>query len=247
MKSTYSNIKRKTMENLAFDWIYKGWLDREYKEYLVLAYEQKVKKSFQNLYLFPELYNVKQHLENLTEIYNKSNLIDNSLGQKLIHIDWKNRKLDYQKKVHCNDSIEELKLIIEFSLPKFQKLHNEGQSIDKEIRKQISIENLGVIPLYNKEGYIVFHREDSEYMPVYRYDAHIISQKAKLPVIKLRRLEKLQLSSKIALHQIKKFLVNRFEDLPNPATYLLHSSKNYPVDQTLVPIAGQMLVQRIIY
>lgn len=235
------------MENLSFDWIYKGWLDREYKEYLVLAYEQKVKESFQKLHLFPELYNVKKHLENLNEIYNKSRSIDDSLKQKLIDIDWKNKKLTYQKETQYTDAIKELQSIIEFSLPKFKKLHDDGQSIDEEIRKQISIENLGIIPLYNKEGYIVFHQEDCDFMPIYRYDAHIISQKAKLPIVKLKRIEQLQLSSKIAFHQIKKFLINRFEDLPNPATYLFHSSKKYPVDQTLAPIAGQLMVQRINY
>ena len=54
------------MEKLSKDWLTQGLIDFEYKKYLLLAYLQKAKKSFEKVELYPFLADLVFHYRNLT-------------------------------------------------------------------------------------------------------------------------------------------------------------------------------------
>jgi hypothetical protein len=41
-------------------------------------------------------------------------------------------------------------------------------------------------------------------------------------------------------------LVKKRRELPNPATYLVESPRNYPLQETLLPMAKKMIVKYVI-
>ena len=59
------------MENLSKNWFVEGWIDFEYKKYILLAYLQKIKNSFDQVELYPHLSNVIQHYEDLLRYNNQ--------------------------------------------------------------------------------------------------------------------------------------------------------------------------------
>jgi hypothetical protein len=44
---------------------------------------------------------------------------------------------------------------------------------------------------------------------------------------------------------IKRTLIKKFTDLPNPSAYLVTSKMRFPYQQTLMPIAKRLLVREI--
>jgi hypothetical protein len=45
--------------------------------------------------------------------------------------------------------------------------------------------------------------------------------------------------------RIKLDLVRKFQDLPNPAAYLIHSKMKFPFSETLMPVAKRLFVKHI--
>jgi len=43
-------------------------------------------------------------------------------------------------------------------------------------------------------------------------------------------------------HALKRFLVDRYPDLPNPATYRVASELHFPVEETMLPVAKRKLL-----
>jgi hypothetical protein len=45
--------------------------------------------------------------------------------------------------------------------------------------------------------------------------------------------------------RIKMELVKEIKELPNPATWRLHSRQNLPIEQTLIPIGKRLLLKAV--
>ena len=62
------------MEKLPKDWLTQGWVDFEYKKYVILAYLQQVQHNFSNQKLFPDLPELRAH-------YHETQQLQQSKGQ----------------------------------------------------------------------------------------------------------------------------------------------------------------------
>ncbi|MDG2370865.1 MAG: hypothetical protein P8M12_09490, partial [Flavobacteriales bacterium] len=83
------------MDNLTKNWFVEGWIDFEYKKYILLAYLQKIKKSFDQVELYPHLSNIIQHYEDLIR-YNEQQInIKSSFQKDLKKIDLNKIKLEF--------------------------------------------------------------------------------------------------------------------------------------------------------
>ncbi|WP_332367959.1 hypothetical protein [Spirosoma telluris] len=63
--------------------------------------------------------------------------------------------------------------------------------------------------------------------------------------MQLRFVETVRKSLANTVENIKLDLIRRHRYLPNPATYMLESKRIYPVQETLLPIARQLLAQAV--
>ena len=53
------------MEKLSKDWLTQGLIDFEYKKYVLMAYLQRVKTSFERIELYPFMADLVFHYRNL--------------------------------------------------------------------------------------------------------------------------------------------------------------------------------------
>ena len=66
------------MKHLSPNWITEGWIDFEYKKYLLLDYLQDVNRQFDRKKLYPTLSEIISHFQNLLELKEKKSIVSQS-------------------------------------------------------------------------------------------------------------------------------------------------------------------------
>lgn len=140
----------------------------------------------------------------------------------------------------------ELDTIMNFALPRFQATLTEGQQRWADITKSLTLSPVGLMPLRPEEGYLLIHTTNQAETQIYRFRLTLYSeQEPGGRLVRLQFVEAVQKSLVNTVENIKLDLIRRHRNLPNPATFMLESQRTYPVQETLLPIARQMLVQAV--
>lgn len=234
------------MTNLHEDWLTNGLLDFEYKKYLALAYMQGVKQKFEEKKLYPFMSDLVFHYNNLVTIKQKKQLIFENFPKELSRADFEQLKLDYKRIIEDDQLMGTLGEIINFAIPRFKERMDEGVMLYEDIAYHITIEPIGITPLYKDEGYLLLFIDRSKTVYVHRYKLTVFNQaNESYRAIHTELLEEVPWSLTNTFEQIKKGLIVRNQDLPNPAAYLALAKSQYPLRETLLPITKRLLVQHI--
>jgi hypothetical protein len=234
------------MEKLSKDWLTQGMIDFEYKKYVLLAYLQTVKNSFDKVQLYPFMADLVFHYRNLLAVKENKALIRESFPKEISLEEFKKLELSYKQLVEDDAIMSELESIIDFSLPKIQGSLQEGSVIYEYVESQCEISPIGVTPLYGNEGYLFVTLPPEKETNIYRYQVSFFEgsqeQLRSLNTVFVERIEKKPLYT---YEQIKLGLIRRFSDMPNPATYLILSKMKFPFSETLMPVAKRLFVKHI--
>jgi len=232
-------------KKLRKDWITDGWIDFEYKKYLLLAYLQYARKHFEKIELYPPLAELIDHYRYLRDFSSKRNELENFMPGELKGIDLKKFRLVYKKVVEKDQSLETIEEIIQFAIPEFEKAIQEGKDIYEFIEEQLVFEPVGISPLYKDEGFL-FIQTPMHIVQIFRYQMSKILRGSDQYQSLQTELVKTEHTSLItSLSQIKLKLREQFKELVNPATYIAYSELEVPVNATLLPLAKRALLKEI--
>lgn len=234
------------MKELDKNWLTNGWIDFEYKKYMLLAYLQEVKYNFDVVKLYPYFSDLIFHYQNLLTLKNNKQLIFENFPKEISKADFEKLTLQYQSFVKDDDLMLELEEIILFALPQLQNTLNEGKSIFDLAEENIEISPVGITPLRTDEGYFFIKEKDTKAMQVFEYQMTIFENiQEKFRGINVVFLETVEKNLVNTYENIKIDLVRRYKKIPNPATYLIYSNLTLPLQETLLPIAKQLLVRYV--
>lgn len=231
------------MATLKTDWFTEGWIDFEYKKYLLLAYLQEVNGNFNQARLFPDLVNVQTHYETASLLKKSKNEIAASFPKKVTGVDLKKKRLIYEK-FQENEKLAEIDSILEYSLPLFQQTLTQGQTHYEDIESRLTFAPVGIVPLHLKEGYLFLYRTRRSETDIYHYQLRLFEHYAQRGV-QTTYLETVRKGVSTTFENLKLALIKKRRELPNPATYLIESPADYPVHETLLPIAKRLIVRYI--
>jgi len=234
------------METLSKSWLTDGLIDFEYKKYILLAYLKHVKERFNSGKLYPNLSELIMHYNNLISIKNNKQLLFDSFPKKLSKIDTEKLKLTYLKIVEDDDLMLEIQSIINYALPLLKEHIDEETELYELIESNMKIEPVGLLPIYDKEGYIFLNEDAKKEFNIYRYQVSLISQSNEsFQSISTRFIRK-EISSFVkTVENIKLELIKTFSDLPNPATFLVISKLSFPITETVLPIAKRKIIREL--
>lgn len=230
----------------ASGWLTEGLLDAEYKEYMLLAWLQKVKAELRGTKLYPALAEViRKHRE--------LSLIQEGLekGRKqgpVEGIDFAKMQLLRNRMHGHSELVDYLEDLIGRALPHLSETMREGKSLYDLIDSRIEFTPIGVQPLHVREGYLlVTHGAAHErQLMAYRYVQSRVQRGGDAFLeLSLKCVESRPLSRVETTEAIKWTLIRRHRDLPQPATFHVHMEWNIPVDSTLLPIARRRLLREI--
>ncbi len=232
------------MASLSKNWVVEGTIDFEYKKYVLLGYLQAVQKHFNDQKVYPFLSDLILHHQSLLQLHEQQSKLQSHFPKKLKQVDLEKFTLVYESLMHEHSHMIEIRNILDYAIPRIEKSMKEGSEIYESIEHKLSFETIGVIPLHTDSGYLLIRNGDQSDTVVYDYHLSIIEQaNARFRAIRTKYIDTYAKRFSNTCANIKLDLISRRPDLPNPATFMISSPENYPIAETLLPIAKRSLVR----
>lgn len=234
------------MNKLSDNWITEGWIDFEYKKYILLAYLQHVSVQFKEVKLYPPLAELIHHYGRLKGFSESKEKLKDAFPKQLQGPDWSTIQLNYKPLFMDDELMQQLSEIVQFSLPKLEKAIGQGRDIYDFLESEMNIEVVGISPIYQREGYAMLTFEQSKDIYVYRYKVNLFQQASDtFRGIMMELVKKVKRTFAHTFQQLKLELAKTYRDLPNPATYRIHSKYHIPLNESFVPISKRILLKEI--
>ncbi|MCC5931118.1 MAG: hypothetical protein JJU28_17860 [Cyclobacteriaceae bacterium] len=234
------------MHQLKEDWITNGLIDFEYKKYTLLAYLKYVRENFGDRKLYPFLADLVFHYKNLLMIKDSKKFIYENFPRTISRIDFENLRITYKKILKDDDLMREIEDIVEYALEKVGLSLREGRELYDEIENAVEITPVGLSPLQNNEGYLFLSSAQKKDFTVYRYMISIFrNAEETYRGVSTEFIGDYQYSLVNTYEQVKTDLIKTYRQLPNPATYLLRSKIEVPLEETFLPLAKRILVRYV--
>jgi len=234
------------MDRLSKDWLTQGLIDFEYKKYVLLAYLQTVKDSFNRVELYPFMADLVFHYRNLMAVKENKSLIRESFPKEISLEEFKKLELSYREMIEDDGLMGEIESIIEFALPKIKDSLKEGSVIYDYVESQCEICPVGLTPLYANEGYLFVTQPPENETNVYRYQVSIFEDsQEQLRSLNTQFVESVEKKPFYTYESIKLDLIRKFKDMPNPAAFLVLSKMKFPFIETFMPVAKRLFVKHI--
>ena len=231
-------------QRLKDNWLTEGLIDFEYKKYLLLAYLQGVRDSFSKVELYPYLADIVFHYRNLLALRENKSLIVDNFPKELSVEKLSKLELSYRKIIEDDAIMCEIESIMEFAIPRFRDHLEEGTTLFDFVESKCELTSIGVVPLYAREGYVFMTQPPEQETTIYRYQVTVY-QHASEPMRGLQTEYLFTSAYGLAntYENIKMALVRKYNDLPNPAAFLVLSKMKFPFQATLVPVAKRLLIK----
>ncbi|MCB0791537.1 MAG: hypothetical protein H6595_07125 [Flavobacteriales bacterium] len=232
-------------DRLPKDWILAPAIDLELKQYLLLAYLQRVEGRFSDRKLYPELHEVQAHLDDLQELHDVRESLLDSLPRTLLGIDLRDGTL-VRERTEDPEVIGVITEVIGFALPRMQETLTVGEQLRHELAQCIHFAPVGLLPLDAREGYLLLRngREALVYayaMPIYR---EVAPERFYRSVV-TQYVSSFSIGLATSYERIKMDLVRRRSELPNPAMFSVEADLELPRMETFMPLAKQLVYRYI--
>lgn len=229
---------------LSVNWFLEDNLDFEYKKYIILAYIQKIEKEFGSVKLYPGLSELIKHYKISDNVLNNFRIQQSDFPKQLDQIE--NGVFKYKELFKENQSISELKEILEYSIDQFSKWIQEGKNIYDFLEEKIVFESLGILSNNKTQGYIFLRSSNEKICYVYNYKLSPIQiSNNTYESLNTNFIDQFVISFSNTYESKKRELLFSNSHISNPSTYVFESSIKIPIEESFLPIAKRMLYKKI--
>ncbi|GGB90419.1 hypothetical protein [Dyadobacter sediminis] len=232
------------MTHLQKNWLTEGTFDFEYKKYTLLAYLQHIDNQFKMNRLHPHLPDLELHRNACLAIRSNKSRIRTSFPKNLTGINPRTWTLEYEELHQDDPYLEELNYILDFSIPRLTRSLESGTERFSEVRENVRISPVGIVPLRLEEGYLLFLHTFQPMVSVFAYQLALYNE-MKERYLKTTFLETVRVGIGNSVSQIKVDLTRKNRSLPNPATYIVESKYDYPLHEALLPVAKKLVLKEM--
>lgn len=232
------------MNYLSPNWFIEGSVDFEHKKYILLSYLQQINQHFHTNRLYPHLHDLIFHYNNLLKFRHNKTILQQAFPQRLTHADLEALELVYEKMVKDDALMQEIEHIINYALNKLDPALQEGREIYEFVESHLKAETIGVVPLYLYEGYMLLQNGPEKETRVYQYHLTIFENE-KNRGINTNFVARYNSGFVYTPEAIRTDLIRQHKQLPNPAVYHIESDIQFPLEQTLLPLAKRKLIKLI--
>lgn len=234
------------MKTLSETWFAEGYIDFELKKYTLLAYLQEINTGFKQNKLYPQLADIIFHYNNILAFRDNKKLMQDHFPKRLSGLQLEKLSLLYKQVIEDDELMKELEEIVHYAAGKMQNTITNGAEIYDFVEEKIVITPVGLVPLDISEGYFFLNNGQRKDTLVYQYRLTIFEKHdEKYRGIKTDYIDSWYRSISTTYEQIKSELIRKKTDLPNPAVYAMETSFQFPVEETLLPVAKRYLVKFI--
>lgn len=234
------------MHRLSLDTFLAGSSDIEVRQYHVLQGLKQCYGEFSHNRLYPTLAELVDLHAALVRILNGMSDIQGHMSHDLKEVDLEQGKLVYEHAMSDSD-LERAAELIAWGLPLLQQAIEEGAGIYNFVEEHMHIEQVGIMPMYRGEGYWFVPDPKAALLHLLRYEVSLFTSAneryRRLKTTNLGEVEQgLILQSP---ESIKLDLIEKYRDLPNPATFICETDLDFPYTETILPIAKRKLMAEV--
>ena len=234
------------MEKLKENWITQSPLDFEYNQYTLMAYLMEANKEFRKTKIYPVLDELEWQVAELQTLRKNTRKLREAFPKKLSKLDVINQHLIYEEMLDVDKYIEHVERTVDFAIPKIEGISSEGKEIYSFVKEQCVLEPIGMLPLHVKEGYLFVAVDTTMDTSIYQYSLGLFeSDKKTVPAVHVKLIEKIKKARTETFEFLKRKMIKKFKNMPNPATYLFQVRMSFPFEETVLPIAREFLVKYI--
>ena len=218
--------------DLAF---FTGVRDEEWSRYRILGGLQEIRRAFAGNRVYPHLADLIHLRAALQRLADTSDAL--RPRGPLTGLDLDEGVLRYDEP---EDAAPPFEALVVWAMPRIEEAIEEGRAIYDFVDERTTVEALGIVPAYQREGYLLV--PDGTVLRVVRYGVSLFTR-ADERFRSLRTASVDEAPADAPPHELKRLLTTRHPDLPNPATYRVATDLDFPVDETMLPVAKRKLLQ----
>ena len=237
------------MERISIETFFTSETDLEINQYRILGGLRELCTDFDKKKIYPSLAALIELRQTIYKIKEETNNLSNKFPKQIKGFDVNAQKIIYESAgdVNHNNSVEELFNLIDWALPYIEEAIDEGIILFDFVDENISLDQVGVLPIYKDEGYFMVTDNTAFELQVHRYESTLFSsgnenyRSLKTEFVKSEQ----QVIIRRSPESIKHELIKERKDLPNPATFMFDSDLDFPFAETIFPVVKRKLISHI--
>ncbi|HEX9657118.1 MAG TPA: hypothetical protein VGB89_09445 [Bacteroidota bacterium] len=235
------------MASLNLSMFTSGNQDLEWRQYQIQQGLKEAYDEFSRNRLYPTLRDLIDLHNAVADLLQKLDDMEEHLPRSLKEVNLVEGKLVYDSLPHGGTDMDDLATLITWAIPLLKHAIEEGMEIYNFVDEHVSIDQVGILPVYLEEGYWFVPDKKLSFLYLLRYEVSLFSSTTeRYRALKTRILESIE---EPRLHRspesYKHGLMERYPDLPNPATFLSETDIDFPFQETMLPVAKRKLMARV--
>lgn len=231
---------------LSETWFIEGYVDFELQKYRLLAYLKEVNSYFNETKLYPQLSDIIFHYNNLVAFRDNKKFLQDQFPKRIDHIDMQRLEVLYENMLADDALMGELESITHYAIDQMKNTIGNGAEIYELVEKKLSIEPVGIMPIYKNEGYMLLRYGRYAEIRAYAYNITLFEHHdSRYKGIRFQYIDSWPKAITNTYEQVKRDIIRTNRLLPNPAVYGIAFPLDVPLDETLLPIAKRMLIRYI--
>jgi len=235
------------MAVLTLDQFMRAGSDVEHAQYRILDGLQKIRHAFSRNIIYPYLGELVNLYGTLRSVLHRLNDFRDAIPGTITGLDPDSLALQLDKSDLDPGQLGPVETLIEWALPLMQQAIEEGRTIFEFVDENLHLEEVGLVPSYVEEGYLLIPDHQFQRMHVLQYNLSIFESASEryrsLRTTHMKTIEQPNLGA--SLSSVKLNLLDDYPELPNPATYFVDSEIAFPFESTILPIAKRKLMRRL--
>lgn len=235
------------MSVLSLDSFLSAGSDFEQTRYQILGALRQIRRQFAQNIIYPHLDQLVELQESLRQILTQFDELRQALPGELTGIDLEAHRLLYNRPEKGEGSLGRIEELIAWALPLIQDAIDEGRTICEFVEENLHVEEVGLVPSYVEEGYVIVPDRREQCLHILQYTLSIFTRADERYRSLRTTLVKTIPHQRIELPPggIKLALMEERRELPNPATFFVESVLDFPFEPTLLPVAKRKLLRHL--
>ena len=219
--------------------------DAESAQYRILSGLKEIREAFKRNSIYPYLGHLIKLHQTVAGLVDGMDDFRDALPARLAAIDLQSQVVVYEHQELNDDQLAAVESLMRWALPMIQEAIEEGRTIFEFVDDNMTLSEVGIIPPYVKEGYILVPDRQMKKLHVLRYELSVlVGVEERFQTLRTTRIKTLPRKAiQPSPASIKLDLVTENRDLPNPATYHFETDLEFPFSDTLLPVAKRKLMR----
>lgn len=235
------------MSTLRFELFLEAGQDYESTQYRILSGLQEVRRDFSNNIIYPHLGELVSLHQSLQQMAQRLSAFKEVLPRRIKSIDLEAGEIAYERVGVGDGQVNFMEDLITWALPNIQAAIEEGRAIFEFVEESLHLEEVGIVPSFVEEGYLLVPDFRSRELHILRYDLSIFTQaEERFRTLRTTHVKSVPVGDVIPSPQsIKLDILGHDRSLPNPATYFFDTELDFPFEQTMLPVAKRKLMRHL--